>query len=131
LNKTGNITSIIRKAKYKIKTANIDFENGQYDDAVSRSYYAVYHAMTAALLSKGLVYSSHARTIGAFNLEFIKLGIFPKKFTRIIHDLFEDRQTGDYDVDITFERIVAETNIKNAKRILSTIIKYLRESGEL
>ncbi|OGU39233.1 MAG: hypothetical protein A2X61_07045 [Ignavibacteria bacterium GWB2_35_12] len=125
MNSEPNINSVLRKAKYKLKTAHIDFENGQYDDAVSRAYYAVYHAMTAALLFKGQVYSSHARTIGAFNRDLIKSGVFPKNFTRMIHDLFDDRQLGDYDVDMSFEREIAEKNIKNAEMILSAVEKYL------
>jgi len=125
VNSEPNINSVLRKAKYKLKTAHIDFENGQYDDAVSRAYYAVYHAMTAALLFKGQVYSSHARTIGAFNRDLIKSGVFPKNFTRMIHDLFDDRQLGDYDVDMSFEREIAEKNIKNAEMILSAVEKYL------
>ena len=125
MNSEPNINSVLRKANYKLKTAYIDFENGQYDDAVSRAYYAVYHAMTAALLFKGQVYSSHARTIGAFNRDLIKTGVFPKNFTRVIHDLFDDRQLGDYDVDMSFEREIAEKNIKNAEMILSAVEKYL------
>ncbi|MCL5992226.1 MAG: HEPN domain-containing protein [Bacteroidetes bacterium] len=125
MNSEPNINSVLRKAKDKLKTAYIDFENGQYDDAVSRAYYAVYHAMTAALLFKGQVYSSHSRTIGAFNRDLIKSGVFPKNFTRMIHDLFDDRQLGDYDVDMSFEREIAEKNIKNAEMILSAVEKYL------
>ncbi|TAL67623.1 MAG: HEPN domain-containing protein [Bacteroidetes bacterium] len=113
-----------------MKTARIDFDNEQYDDAVSRSYYAVYHAMTAALLFKDEVYSSHARTIGAFNRIYIKSGIFPKNFTRIIHDLFQDRQLGDYDVDMIFEHKVAKNNIKKAENILKSVEEYLIEAGE-
>jgi len=52
---------MIEKAASKLKTARIDFENGQYDDSISRSYYAVFHALSAALLQKGLTYSSHSQ----------------------------------------------------------------------
>ena len=90
-----NIGAIIAKAEDKLKTARLDFSNGQYDDAVSRAYYAVYHMLTAVLFRHGQVYSSHAQTIGAFNREFIKTGIFPKEFTRQIQGLFADRQAGD------------------------------------
>jgi hypothetical protein len=96
---TGHdIQSIVAKAEDKLKTARLDFAGGQFDDAVSRAYYAVYHMMTAALFSREQVFSSHAQTIGAFNRDFVKTGTFPKEFTRMIQGLFEDRQTGDYDV---------------------------------
>jgi len=44
---------MIEKAASKLKTARIDFKNGQYDDSISRSYYADFHALSAALLQKG------------------------------------------------------------------------------
>jgi uncharacterized protein (UPF0332 family) len=110
MKQSADIQSIIEKSESKLKTARIDFDGGQYDDAVSRAYYAVFHAMTALLLHKGLVFSSHAQTIGAFNQNFIKTGIFPKDFSQIIQSLFEDRQTGDYDVLSKMEK---ETAVKD------------------
>lgn len=65
------IKAMLSKAREKLKTARIDFDNERYDDSVSRSYYAVFHAISAVLLSKGLHFSSHSQTIGAFNKEFI------------------------------------------------------------
>ncbi|HAD04092.1 MAG: hypothetical protein A2091_11495 [Desulfuromonadales bacterium GWD2_61_12] len=79
-----DIQAIVAKAEDKLKTARLDFANGQYDDAVSRAYYAVYHMMTGVLFRHDQIFSSHAQTIGAFNRDFIKTGIFPKEFIRMI-----------------------------------------------
>ena len=124
------IDAVIEKAKDKLKTAHIDFNSGQYDDAVSRAYYAVYHAITAAHLNKGKAYSSHAQTMGAFNRDFIKSGLFPKVFSRMIQELFEDRQTGDYDVASWIEKETAEKDISNAELILEAINAYLKPKDE-
>lgn len=62
--------------------ANIALTNDQYDDAVSRSYYAVFHAISALLFTKGLSFSSHSQTIGAFNKEFVRTDIFPKYYSK-------------------------------------------------
>ena len=120
-----NIEAIIAKAEDKLKTAQIDFSNGQYDDAVSRAYYAVYHMMTAVLFRHGQVYSSHAQTIGAFNREFIKTAIFPKVFTRQIQGLFADRQAGDYDVVSRIDKATAAKDLTAAETICSTLTTYL------
>ncbi|MBM4064902.1 MAG: HEPN domain-containing protein [Planctomycetes bacterium] len=37
------IKAMLSKAREKLKTARIDFDNERYDDSVSRSYYAVFH----------------------------------------------------------------------------------------
>ncbi len=92
------IKAMLSKAREKLKTAQIDFNNERYDDAISRTYYAVFHAISAALLSKGLHFSSHGQTIGAFNREFIKTKKFPSSFSKTIKKLFRERQMGDYDV---------------------------------
>ncbi len=121
------ISKMLEKAQEKLKTAEIDYDAGRYDDSVSRAYYGVFHAISAVLLSKGLHYSSHAQTIGAFNKEFIKTGIFPKGFSRHIQKLFNDRQTGDYDFELFIERNAAKDDIDRAKEIIEACEEYLRK----
>ncbi len=121
------IKMMLKKAKEKLKTAEIDYKFGRYDDSISRAYYAVFHAISAVLLSKGLHYSSHSQTIGAFNKEFIKSGIFPKTFSRNIQKLFNERQTGDYDFEISLESDTAKDDIIIAKQIIEACEEYLQE----
>ena len=104
----GAVRMILAKARSKLKTAQIDFDNARYDDSVSRSYYAVYHAISAVLLSKGLHFSSHGQTIGAFSREFVKTKTFPAAFTKMIEKLYNERQTGDYDFESHIDEDVAE-----------------------
>lgn len=116
---------IIEKAENKLKTANLDFSAGQYDDAVSRAYYAVFHALSACLLSKGLSFSSHSQVIGAFNREFIKPGAFPKTYAKDIQILFDDRQSGDYDIITPIDKDTATIDIKKASAIVQSIKRFL------
>jgi len=123
-----DIQAIVAKAEDKLKTARLDFANGQYDDAVSRAYYAVYHMMPGVLFQHDQIFSSHAQTIGAFNRDFIKTGIFPKEFTRMIQGLFEDRQAGDYDVVLRIDQSTAQADIAYAETICSALAAYLANS---
>jgi len=52
MTKRDILQSIIEKGKSKLKTAQIDFEYHQFDDTVSRAYYAVFHAISAFLEKK-------------------------------------------------------------------------------
>ena len=88
---------MIGKAFRSIAAAHRNIEEGDYDFASSRAYYAAFYAMEAVLLTKGLAYSKHAGVISAFNQHFIKTDIFPKEFSKLITRLFRERQTGDYD----------------------------------
>ena len=119
------LDAILHKAEDKLKTAHLNFDNGQYDDTVSRAYYAAYHAMTAVLASQDLVFSSHAQTIGAFNREFVKTGKFPAEFAKKTQDLFAARQTGDYDAETRLGRETAEESLRDAEAVCAAVRQYL------
>ena len=128
MNPVGDISvikAILFKSREKLETAQIDFDNERYNDSVSRSYYAVFHAISAVLLSKGLHFSTHAQTIGAFNKEFIRTKQFPAVFTRIIRKLFKERQMGDYDFESYINADIAQEDIKEAEKIIDTSEEYL------
>ena len=119
------IKAMLSKACEKLKTAQIDFNNERYDDAVSRTYYAVFHAISAALLSKGLHFSSHGQTIGAFNREFIKTKNFPTSFIKTLKKLFKERQIGDYDFQTYLDADIAREDLEEAEKIIDVCETYL------
>jgi len=119
------IKKMLLKSRSKLKTAQIDYDNGRYDDSVSRSYYAVYHCISAMLLSKDLHFSSHGETIGAFNKEFVKTKLLPVSFTRTIKKLFNERHRGDYDFESNISSDDAKIGMKGAEKIIVTCEKYL------
>ena len=119
------IKAMLSKAQEKLKTAQIDFDNERHNDSVSRSYYAVFHSISAVLLSKGLHFSSHAQTIGAFNREFIRTKQFPDAFTKAIRKLFKERQMGDYDFESYIDVNVAKEDLKEAEKIINACEEYL------
>lgn len=116
---------MLNKALEKLETARIMYDNERYDDAVSRTYYAAFHAMTAALLSRDLSYSSHGQVIGAFNREFIKTGVFPKKYTTVVQALFDDRQISDYGIFVKISKSTASEHICKAKEMIEVIRLYI------
>ncbi|MEA3640876.1 MAG: HEPN domain-containing protein [Lamprobacter sp.] len=122
---TRQIDAVLAKAAEKLRVAEMLLENGAWDDAVSRAYYAAFHAISALHLSNGQAFSSHAHSIGRFNKDFVKTEIFPKEFTAILTRLFEDRQSGDYDLSGLVTAEDASRDIDDAKRLLKAIIDYL------
>jgi uncharacterized protein (UPF0332 family) len=122
----ADLAALLIKASEKLETARIMYENARYDDAVSRAYYAAFHAMTAALLSRNLSYSSHGQVIGAFNREFIKTGGFPKDFSAVIQGLFDDRQIGDYGIFVKISKSTAREHINKAENMVEAIRVFLK-----
>jgi uncharacterized protein (UPF0332 family) len=72
------VESLIQKAKKYIKSAEKLIKEKDYESAVSRTYYAMFYATEAILLTKGLSFSSHKGVISAFGKYFVKTGYFPK-----------------------------------------------------
>ncbi len=60
---------------------------------VNRAYYSVFYSLLALFLKTNLKVktSKHIGVISVFDKEFIKTGKFDKKFSVIVHDLFDAR----------------------------------------
>lgn len=116
---------IIQKAFRSLESARRNAANEDYDFASSRAYYAAFYAMECVLLTKSLSFSKHSAVISAFNQHFIKTGIFPKEFSKMISRLFRERQIGDYDFGISINQEDAQQDIILAEKIVTAICQYL------
>ncbi len=116
---------MLKKADEKLITAKIDLNNHCFNDCISCAYYAVFHAISAMLLSKGLTFSSHSQVIGMFNKEFVKSGIFPIATTKEIQKLFESRQHSDYDFETEFTENEADKLLEKANEIVISCRNFL------
>lgn len=63
--------------------------------------------------------------IGRFNKDFVKSGDFPAELTRVVTRLFEDRQTGDYDVSVAVPMERAHQDLIDAERVVADISEFL------
>jgi uncharacterized protein (UPF0332 family) len=123
------ISLIMNKAKRSLRSSMKEIEEGNYDFASSRAYYAIFYAMQSVLLTQGLTFSKHQGVISAFNQHFVKTYIFPKEFSIYINRLFNERQMGDYNFVSNIDERDAREDLRLAKLILSSIMKYLDKSG--
>ncbi len=90
--------------QYRIETAHKTFEaakvlaeNGFWNSAVNRLYYALYYAVNALLFLNGIQTKTHSATKSQFSQMFVKTGRFDKKHGRLLSELFDWRQRGDYE----------------------------------
>ena len=60
-------------------------------------YYACYYAVIALLISKEIKAQTHTGVRQMFGLHFVKPGFIDKDLGRFYSNLFDKRQTGDYD----------------------------------
>jgi uncharacterized protein (UPF0332 family) len=81
------VRGYILRARQKLAVAQELLHNHHCDDAVSRAYYAAFHAAQAALLTEGQKPESHKGVVTLFGLLLAKTGKVDKGYGRILANL--------------------------------------------
>lgn len=79
----------------------------------------MFYVAQAFLLEKGLAFSKHHGTIGAFGKEFCASGRVPKEFHRFIIDAYDYRSEADYEKPHAVEPEVALIQIERAEKFVA------------
>lgn len=117
----------IASAKDKMNASKLLLDAGFLKDSVSKSYYAMFSAVRALLASRDVDFSKHAGVISYFQKEYIKTGIFDKKYSKYMAKAFEARNNSDYDDFFIVSKIDAQLQYDRAKELLTAIEDYLNK----
>ena len=120
------IKGYLEKAERKLKVAEKLLRSDDYEDAVSRAYYAVFHAAQGLLLTEGERAETHKGVVTLFGLLFVKTGKFKKDLGKYLANLKDERESGDYEVFSYIDRETAETAIEEAKEFVRETQAYLK-----
>lgn len=97
--------------------------------AVSRAYYAIMHAVRAALFVHDVSTTSHAGMQRMFGLHLIRSGEIESEWAAALAESMDGRLEADYDVYIHFSMEKAAHECKRAREFLDRIRRYLLENG--
>jgi uncharacterized protein (UPF0332 family) len=86
-----------RRAWRALRAAEVLAQEGLYEDAVSRAYYATLHAAKAALFIHDVATESHAAVRRMFGLHLIRSGEIESMWSSNLGESFDDRLAADYD----------------------------------
>lgn len=125
------INGYIQKAEKKLEVAERLLKSGDYEDAVSRAYYAVFHATQALLLTEGEQAETHKGVVTLFGLLFVKTGKFDKNLGKYLANLKDERESGDYEVFSYIDEETAKIAIDEAKEFLTEAKLYLNKLGTI
>ena len=93
----------------------------------NRAYYAMFYAVLALFLKASIPAktSKHAGVISVFDKEFIHAGKLDVRYSKILHKIFEARQTIDYKelAEVTVEE--ASGHVKGAREFVDAVKKYI------
>ena len=101
---------------------------GSPTSIVNRSYYAVFYAALALLVTVDVEPNKHSGVLAKFDELFVRQGIFPKEMSRIIHHAFDMRQAGDYQKSKVITEEQAAIVFNSAEEFVRTIGEKLVQS---
>jgi uncharacterized protein (UPF0332 family) len=114
------ITELFSKASKASRVARALVEDGDFDDAVSRAYYAMFNAARCVLISmdeKHAKSSSHKETLSNFHRLLVHTGKVDKSFGEALQRAQNARHTADYALS-PLSQSVALGHVERAERFL-------------
>ncbi|MCL1933618.1 MAG: HEPN domain-containing protein [Candidatus Azobacteroides sp.] len=122
--------------KFRLKKANdtfaeisVQMENKFYRTAANRLYYACYYAVTALLINDGYETHTHNGVKTLLGLRYINNNKIEKSFGKMYRQLFNLRQTGDYEDWINFEEEDIKPFLEPAGQFIAAIEKLIEETN--
>jgi len=109
------------QAEASLASAQREYNAEAYSFSVNRLYYALFYAVSAALLDRRLSFSKHTGVRAAFHREFIKSGLMAIEWGKLYDELFEDRQEGDYLAFVTFDQAYVKAKLDRCEEFLVTL----------
>jgi len=110
------------------EAAKVLSENGFWNSAVNRLYYSVFYAVNALLVLHEIQTKSHSSTKSQFSLRFVKTGKFDKKYGRLLAELFDWRQKGDYENMFDYDSEMVEPLFEPAFELIKLIEEEIKDS---
>lgn len=118
------------RALEDLQSAQKLFTDGHFRAANNRAYYAIFHAIRAALALKRVDSSKHSGVIAEFRRLFIKEGLLPVEISQMIGSAFTIRNASDYDDMFIASKSETKEQIENANYVYELIKKYIDKQAE-
>ena len=90
---------------------------------INRAYYSVFYAILALFIHSDVnpKTSKHSGVIAFFDRDFVHTGKIEKRYSKIVHKMFETRQQGDYKELVEFSSEEAAEHVELARGFLEAI----------
>jgi uncharacterized protein (UPF0332 family) len=130
---TGDSEDLI---KYRIsrsletfREADTMIKNGFWNASVNRIYYSCYYAVSGLLLKKSIETNSHKGIRQMFGLHFVQTGLVSKEDGRFFSDLYDRKQTGDYDDFVLYDEETVLKLYNQADGFIKRMIELLNQNN--
>lgn len=117
----------ITRSLETIFEAETMIKNGFWNASVNRLYYSCYYVVSGLLLRKSVETNSHKGIRQMFGLYFVQTGLVQKEDGRFFSDLYDRRQTGDYEDFVLYDEDTVMNLYKQAKDFIERMINLLNQ----
>lgn len=121
-----SIETLLHKSSEELIDSDVALANGRYNNSVSRSYYSMFHAATAALKTQISDFdpSSHKGVLSIFNHHIVFIGGFNNEIAPALRELETARMVADYE-GVDFNKSDAQEFNKSAHEFVAEINRFI------
>ncbi len=118
-------SEMLKKAERKLHVAQRLLAEGEYEDAVSRAYYAMFHAAKAALSLEQSFPRTHSGVVSDFGSKMVRTGKLPKDLGVSLSEAKSIRELADYALKPGITQEDAKHIVEVAKQFVRQLSKYV------
>jgi len=126
-----DIAIAMGKAHDALEDAQVLLLRSRCSGAVSRSYYAMYHAASAMLSREGLSVEKHAAVKAKFGELLVKPGLVDSKFGRYLNLALKLREDADYvsEGGVIITAQIGKEQVERAGQFLAMAETFMASRG--
>jgi uncharacterized protein len=121
----------VERGREDLAEARALFEGGKYRLSLSRSYYAIFHIVSATLYVMGIERAKHSGVEAAFIQQLIKPGLLEVEHGETYKLSRKWREDADYSVGMIFDESIAREMLERSERLFARLETYLHDHGHL
>lgn len=124
------VTLELEKASKTLGQMRYNLQGCEWEMVANRLYYALFHAVSALLISDKHEVETHRGAVNKFRLFYVMEGIFSAEEGRLYSQLQSLRESGDYNcaMDVTEDDIKGK--VDPTIRLIEKIKKYIAIRNE-
>jgi uncharacterized protein (UPF0332 family) len=115
----------LEKAKNTLAEIEVLIKNHLWNIAANRLYYACFYAVNALLINDGYDAHTHGGVKSLLGLHYVKTGKIDTVLKDLYLELFNLRQTGDYDDMVTITESDINPLFEPVKDFIETVEKLI------
>jgi uncharacterized protein len=124
-----SVTRHVRLADEALGDANYLLNDHRLNAAVNRTYYAMFHAVQAALIAaKARSPKTHSGAMNLFSRHYISTGRMAREFGKDLQDAYDLRQQSDYDIYTVVGEAQVREMIQKADAFVTAVKTLLGRS---